>query len=320
MPKKKNIKISIIAPVYNEAENLALFYERTKKTLEKLPCSFEIIFINDGSTDDSLEIMLNLHKKDKRVKIIDLSRNFGKEIALTCGLDFSSGDIVIPIDTDLQDPPELILELYKKWLEGYDVVYATRTKRKGETFLKKWTASIFYKTINLFTNIKIPENTGDFRLLDRKVVEALKSLKEYHRFMKGLFSWVGFRQTQIFYEREPRSKGKTKWNYWKLINFAIEGITSFSYTPLKFATLMGIVISFFSFSYALFIIIKTLILGIDVPGYASTLVIILFLGGIQLLTIGLIGEYVGRIYNESKHRALYFTRETYGFNKSRKKS
>jgi len=311
----KKCTISIVAPAYNESNNIQPFYENIISVLEILGKPFEIIFINDGSRDNTLEILIGLHKKDKRVKVINLSRNFGKEIATTCGLDFSTGDAVIPIDTDLQDPPELIPELYKKWLEGYDVVYATRSKRKGETFLKKWTAGLFYKIINIFTKIDIPENTGDFRLLDRKVVDALKTLKEQHRFMKGLFSWVGFKQTGIMYDREPRFKGKTKWNYWKLFNFAIEGITSFSYTPLKFASFFGTLISIFSFFYAVFIIIKTLILGIDTPGYASTTVIILFLGGVQLLSIGIIGEYIGRIYNESKNRTLYFTRDVYGFDK-----
>lgn len=320
MAKDKNKPfISVVAPVYNEASNLNLFYQRTKTVLESIGNPFEIILINDGSTDNSLDIMIELHKKDKRVKVIDLSRNFGKEIALTSGLDFSCGDVVIPIDSDLQDPPEVIPELYKKWLEGFDVVYATRKKRKGESFTKKWTASIFYKIINVFTSFKIPENTGDFRLLDRKVVEALKTLKEYHRFMKGLFSWVGFKQTGIYYERDPRYKGKTKWNYWKLFNFAVEGITSFSYTPLKFATFLGVIIALFSFLYAIFIVIKTIILGIDTPGYASTIVVILFLGGVQLFTIGLIGEYIGRIYNESKQRTLYFTREIYGFDIQKEK-
>ncbi|MBN2544357.1 MAG: glycosyltransferase family 2 protein [Spirochaetes bacterium] len=316
--KIKKCQISIIAPVYNESKNLFLFYERTKKVLENMKKTFEIIFINDGSKDDSFDKMLKLYKKDTRVKIINLSRNFGKEIAMTSGLDYSSGETVIPIDTDLQDPPELIPKLYKKWEEGYDVIYATRSKRKGETWTKKWTAGLFYKVINIFTKFSIPENTGDFRLMDRKVVEAIKTLKEYHRFMKGLFSWVGFKQTGIYYERDPRFKGKSKWNYWKLLNFAIEGITSFSYAPLKFATFFGSIISFFSFIYALFVVFKTLILGIDQPGYASTLVVVLFLGGIQLLTIGIIGEYIGRIYNESKHRTLYFARDVYGFDKKKK--
>jgi len=316
--KIKKCQISIIAPVYNESKNLALFYKRIKNILVKMKKTFEIIFINDGSKDDSLDQMINIHKKDQSVKIINLSRNFGKEIAMTSGLDYSSGTVVIPIDTDLQDPPELIPQLYKKWEEGYDVVYATRSKRKGETWTKKWTAGLFYKIINIFTKFNIPENTGDFRLMDRKVVEAIKTLKEYHRFMKGLFSWVGFKQTGIYYERDPRYKGKTKWNYWKLLNFAIEGITSFSYAPLKFATYLGSIISLLSFIYAFFIVFKTIILGIDQPGYASTLVVVLFLGGIQLLTIGIIGEYIGRIYNESKQRTLYFTRDLYGFDTEKK--
>lgn len=308
--------LSIVVPIFNESDNIIAFYERTIKVLDELSEPYEIIFINDGSTDDSLDLLVELHKKDRKIKIINFSRNFGKEIAMTAGIDYASGEAVVPIDADLQDPPEVIVNLFDKWKEGYDVVYATRSSREGETWLKKWSSKMFYKVMCLLTNIEIPRDTGDFRLIDRKAVEALKRLREHHRFMKGLFSWVGYKQIGILYNRDPRYGGKTKWNFRKLFGFAIEGITSFSYIPLKFASLMGIIVSFLSFVYGIFIVIKTLIFGNPVHGYPSLIVIVLFLGGIQLLTIGIIGEYIGRVYNETKRRTLYFVRDTFGFSKS----
>ncbi|MCK4907949.1 MAG: glycosyltransferase family 2 protein [Spirochaetes bacterium] len=310
--KKTQIYLSIVVPVYNEEESIIPFYERTIKVIKKLKKTYEIIFINDGSTDSTYNVLNKLHKKDRNVKLLDFSRNFGKEIALTAGLDAASGSGVVPIDVDLQDPPELIHEMIKKWKSGYDVVYATRTSRRGESLLKKVTAFIFYKVIRVFTKFNIPANTGDFRLMDEKVVRALGELREHHRFMKGLFSWVGYKQTCVEYQRDPRFVGTTKWKYGKLINFAIEGITSFSYIPLRFSTYLGFTISIFSFLYAAFLITKKLIYGVSVAGYPSMMVAILFLGGIQLLSIGVIGEYVGRIYNETKNRKLYFIRETKG--------
>lgn len=304
--------ISIIAPAYNEYENLNFFYQRMKTVLNEITENWEIVFINDGSKDETLKELIRLNSIDERNKIIDFSRNFGKEIALTAGLDYASGQVIIPIDTDLQDPPELIYEMIKLWKEGNDVVYATRTKREGETFIKKITAHLFYDFINKMTKISIPKNTGDYRLMDRKVLDSLKQLKETHRFMKGLFSWVGYKQISLPYVREPRYAGTTKFNYWKLWNFAIEGITSFSIVPLQFATYLGFFVFVTSFIYAIIIITKTIIFGSDVKGYPSMMVTLLFMGGVQLITVGVIGEYVGRIYNEVKQRPLYIVNRKYG--------
>ena len=305
--------ISVVVPVYNESPNVEAFYLRVSKVMKDMGEPYEILFVNDGSKDDTLFNLLVLADKDSNVKIIDLSRNFGKEIALTAGLDFASGDAVIPIDADLQDPPELIPELVAKWREGYDVVYATRTEREGESWFKRWTAHLFYRVIQKVTPLPIPKDTGDFRLLSRQVVQALKQLRERNRFMKGLFSWVGFRQTSVLYRRNRRNAGRSKWNYWKLWNFALEGITSFSYIPLQFATYFGLTVALFAFLYALFIVFRTLLLGRDVPGYPSLITIILFLGGVQLFAIGVVGEYIGRIYNEVKRRPLYLVKAKYGF-------
>ncbi|MFZ5631249.1 MAG: glycosyltransferase family 2 protein [Bacillota bacterium] len=315
-----NIVLSVVVPMYNEAENIDVFYSRAVKVLEDMGEPFEIVCINDGSKDNTLDLLLALREKDKRIKIVDLSRNFGKEIAMTAGIESSSGDAVIPIDADLQDPPELIPELVAKWREGYDVVYATRIKREGESWFKQWTAHIFYRIIGKLTRFDIPKDTGDFRIMDRKVVDALKQLREQHRFMKGLFSWVGFRQTSLPYYREPRFAGRSKWNYWKLWNFALEGITSFSYMPLQFATYFGFLVAAFSFIYGVYLIILTLLYSNPVPGYPSLMVVILFLGGVQLLTIGIIGEYIGRIYNETKRRPLYFVRDSFGFGHKKKQN
>ncbi|WP_079913852.1 glycosyltransferase family 2 protein [Paenibacillus sp. 32352] len=305
--------ISIIVPMYNEGSNVDIFYERMKKVLDQIGYPYEIVCINDGSRDDTLLRLKNLNFKDPRVKLIDLSRNFGKEIAMSAGLDLCTGDLVIPIDADLQDPPELIAALIEKWKEGYDVVYATRLKREGETVMKKATAHMFYRLIKKMTPIDIPADTGDFRLMTRPVVDALKELREHHRFMKGLFSWVGFKQTSVPYLREPRYSGKSSFNFLKLFNFAIEGITSFTFVPLQIATYIGIGVSFFSFLYAIYMFTNTLLYGNPVPGYPSLIVTILFLGGVQLMTLGIIGEYIGRIYNETKNRPLYLTREKIGF-------
>lgn len=307
------IELSIVIPLYNEEENIDYLFKRLIAVLDKLQTSYEIICINDGSKDNTLKHLINYHDQNPIIKVINLSRNFGKEIALTAGIDYARGAAIIPIDADLQDPPELIAELVKKWREGYDVVYATRRSRRGETWLKRVTAKAFYRTIGKMSRVPIPSNTGDFRLLDRRVVEAIKKLPERTRFMKGLFAWVGYKQTSIMFDREPRFQGKTTWNYWKLWNFALDGIISFSFLPLKVWSYVGVSISFVSLLYASFLIIRTLIFGIDVPGYASLMVAILFLGGIQLITLGIIGEYLGRVYEEVKGRPLYFVREQYGF-------
>ncbi|MBY0022431.1 glycosyltransferase family 2 protein [Paenibacillus polymyxa] len=301
--------ISIIVPMFNEGENVNVFYERMTNLLNSYGYNYTIICINDGSKDDTMERLRIVASQDKRVKVINLSRNFGKEIAMSAGLHYSQSDIVIPIDADLQDPPEVIPLLIEKWKEGYDVVYATRLKREGETWFKKFTAHFFYRVIGKMTRFEIPADTGDFRLMTKQVVEALNKLPEQHRFMKGLFSWVGFKQTSISYYREPRYAGKSSFNYWKLWNFAIEGITSFSFAPLQIATYLGLVIAGLSLLYAIYLIVATITLGNAVAGYPSLMVAILFFGGVQLMTLGLIGEYVGRIYNESKRRPLYLVKE-----------
>jgi polyisoprenyl-phosphate glycosyltransferase len=311
----EDIELSIISPMYNEEKNIDYFFAKLLPVLESLDLSYEVICINDGSTDKTSKKILEFHKINYRVKLINLSRNFGKDNALTAGLNYASGRAVVPIDSDLQDPPELIELLLSKWREGYDVVYAVREKRHGETLIKRITASLFYKFINIFSETPIPPNTGDFRLLDRRVVKVLNQIPERTRFMKGLFAWVGFKQIGISYDREPRYLGKTKWNFWKLWNFALDGITLFSTSGLKVWSYVGVVISVLSFIYATFLIIRTLTLGIDVPGYASLMVVILFLGGLQLISLGILGEYLGRVYAEVKKRPLYIVSECVGFDK-----
>ena len=308
-----DIQISIIIPCYNEEKNIDYLFERLEDVVKSLNITYEFICINDGSKDNTLDSLIKHHQRNKNIKIINLSRNFGKEIALTAGIDYAQGNAIIPIDADLQDPPELIHQLIEKWQEGYDIVYATRRSRQGESYLKRLTANLFYIVIEKISSVFIPRNTGDFRLLDRRVIEVLKTMPEKTRFMKGLFSWVGFKQTSIMFDRQPRLQGKTSWNYWKLWNFALDGITSFSSIPLRIWTYFGLFISFMSFIYATFLILRTLIFGIDLPGYASIMVTILFLGGIQLLTLGIIGEYLSRVYEEVKGRPIYIVRDIYGF-------
>jgi glycosyltransferase involved in cell wall biosynthesis len=300
------ILISIVIPAYNEQEVLPAFHARLTSAVAELSYAFEIVYINDGSTDATLTILEDLYAKDPRVAIVDLSRNFGKEIALTAGLHNAQGVAVVVIDADLQDPPELIPQLITEWENGFDVVYARRTQRKGETWLKKASATGFYRVIQRLSKVRIPEDTGDFRLLSRRAVEALNTLSEQHRFMKGLFAWIGYKQKAVYYDRDPRFAGKTKWNYWKLWNFAIEGITSFTTAPLKFATYIGFLTAFVAFIYGSYMLVRTLFFGNPVPGYPSLIVIILFLGGVQLMAIGVVGEYVGRIFTETKRRPLYF--------------
>ena len=273
--------------------------------------SYEIIFINDGSSDNTFNVMLDMKSKYKGVRVLNLSRNFGKESALTAGLERAKGEVAIPIDVDLQDPPELIVDFIKKWEEGYDVVLAKRVDHSSDSFLKKFTAELFYRVYNKISDVSMPSNVGDFRLISRRVIEALKMLPENQRFMKGLFAWVGFKTTYIEYKRESRVAGKSSFNAWKLWNFAIDGITSFSTVPLKVWLYFGFIISALSFIYGSFIIIKTLIYGVDLPGYASLLTTILFLGGIQLMGIGILGEYIGRIYQESKRRPPYIIEGEY---------
>jgi glycosyltransferase involved in cell wall biosynthesis len=272
---------------------------------------YEIIFINDGSTDNTLNVLLKAKSKNPQIRILNLSRNFGKEAALTAGLEHAMGEVVIPIDADLQHPPEIIIEFIKKWEEGFDVVVGKRTVRTGEGVIKKLTAKYFYKFHNQISDVEIPYNVGDFRLMSRKVIEALKRLPENQRFMKGLFAWVGFNTAVVEYEQAPRAAGKTSYNGWKLWDFALDGITSFSTLPLRIWMYIGFLISFLSFLYGSAIVINTLILGVDTPGYASMITVILFLGGIQLIGIGILGEYIGRIYKETKKRPLYIIEKEY---------
>jgi len=306
-------ELSVVIPCKNEADNLDPLFERLRLTLDPLGIPYEIICVNDGSQDDTLEKLIAFHRQDPRIKVVNLSRCFGKEIALTAGLDYASGRAVVPIDADLQDPPELIPEMLQLWRQGYQVVYAVRRSRRGESWLKRLTANGFYWVIDQLSQVPIPRNTGDFRLLDRQVVDAIKQLRERTRFMKGIFAWVGYRQTAIFYDRAPRFRGRSQWNYWRLWNLAIEGITSFSSWPLRVWSYLGLGISLAALLYGLFLVVRTLLFGSDVPGYASLAVMILFLGGIQLISLGVIGEYLGRIFEEVKGRPLYLVNGSFGF-------
>ncbi|MBT2655289.1 glycosyltransferase family 2 protein [Bacillus sp. ISL-18] len=304
------VRITILIPTYNEEEVLNHLYLRINEVINQIDSyDFEILFINDGSTDQSLSMIKDLRAKDERVSYVNLSRNFGKEISMIAGLDYATGDAVIIMDADLQDPPELVPEMIKYWELGYDDVYAKRRSRAGESWLKKSTSSFFYKLLQKFTKIDIQENTGDFRLLDRRCIEALKQLRETQRYTKGMFSWIGYNKKELLFDRDPRAAGETKWNYRNLINLAIEGITSFTIAPLRISSLFGFIISFFSFIYIIWIVTKTLLFGKDVAGYPSLMTVMLFLGGIQLISLGIIGEYLGRIFNETKNRPLYFVDE-----------
>jgi glycosyltransferase involved in cell wall biosynthesis len=310
MPTKK--LISLVTPFYNEEDGIAKFHSASLTLIESLPeYDFEVLCVDDGSNDSTLSLLLEVTECDSRYRVLELSRNFGKEASLTAGIDQANGEAVIPIDADLQDPVELIPRMIMKWEEGYEVVLARRSCRKSDTFLKRKTAELFYCIHNKLSSIKIPDNVGDFRLMDRKVVDALKRLPENHRFMKGLFAWVGFKSVTLDYARNERSFGESKFSGWKLWNFALEGITSFSSAPLKIWTYFGSLGAFLTAVYALFAILKTLIMGIDVPGYASLLVAILFFGSIQLIGIGILGEYIGRIFSETKRRPTYIIRASY---------
>lgn len=307
-PSETNIPlISLVVPAYNEADVIQFFYDRMYKLFDSLPdYCFEMIFVNDGSQDQTQSIIEQLALQDNRIACISLTRNFGKEIAMTAGLDHAKGDAMIIIDVDLQDPPELIVTFIEEWQNGYDIVYARRTAREGETWLKIFTAEMFYKVMDKVSGrIKIPQNTGDFRLMSRRSVDALLQLREHHRFMKGLYAWVGFPSKAIDYRRDPRAAGASKFNYWSLWNFALEGITSFTVAPLKIATYLGLLTSLSAFIFGLFIIIKTLLWGDSVQGFPTLMVTILFLGGVQLFFIGVMGEYLGRIFGETKQRPLY---------------
>lgn len=302
--------ITILVPAYNESEVLHTLYERLMSLADtKTNYDFEFLFINDGSKDNTLHIIKKLSTQDTRVSFVNLSRNFGKEIAMLAGFDHAKGDAVVIIDADLQDPPELIPEMITYWEEGYDDVYARRASRSGETAIKKLTSSLFYKILQKTTRVEIQQETGDFRLLDRRCVEALREMRESQRYTKGMFSWIGFNKKEIIYNRDARLAGETKWSYVKLIELAIEGITSFTTLPLRISALMGLIVSMGAFMYIVAIVVRTILFGTEVAGYPSLMAVILFLGGVQLLSLGIIGEYVGRIFNETKNRPTYFVEE-----------
>jgi glycosyltransferase involved in cell wall biosynthesis len=301
--------IDIIVPVFNEQDVIPMFKKRIQAVMQSCDVQWRVIFVDDGSSDDSLAVMKSIHESNSQFGYLSLSRNFGKEYAVTAGLDHASADAAVVIDVDLQDPPELIPDMVAEWHAGFDVVYATRKARHGESMAKKTTANMFYRIINSMSKIDIPKDTGDYRLMSRRAYLAVNKLRERNRFMKGLFAWVGYKQKQLYFEREPRAAGESKWNYSKLWRFALDGITSFSYMPLRFATWIGMTVAVFAFIYGAIIIAKTIILGSDVPGYPSLMVVVLFLGGIQLTALGIIGEYLGRMFNESKQRPLYLIDE-----------
>ena len=308
--------ISIISPFYNEGLGVLKFKEVITDVLNSLQeYEFEILCVDDGSIDDTLNQLIEISEIDHRFRIIELSRNFGKEAAMTAGIDEAKGDCIIPVDADLQDPPALIGKMLLEWQQGYQVVLAKRIDRSTDSFAKRKTAQLFYRLHNMVSNLQIPEDVGDFRLMDRVVVDALKKLPERQRFMKGLFAWVGFKTITVEYVRNARSTGLTKFSGWRLWNFAIEGITSFSLVPLKVWTYIGLFGSVFAIFYATFIVIRTWIFGIDLPGYASLLVVMLFFGSLQLMSLGIIGEYIGRIYFESKQRPIYLIKKQYQFKK-----
>ena len=315
-------KISILIPAYNEQDVLESLYHRLGKLAnDNKSYEFEFMFADDGSTDKTLDIIKEYAETDQRVGYVSLSRNFGKEIGMIAGLDHATGDATVIIDADLQDPPELIPKMIKYWEQGYDDVYAKRNSREGETFIKILTANTYYWLLGKMTKtqlISIPRNTGDFRLLDKRCVEALKSLRESERYTKGMFSWIGYRKKEITYDRDARIAGEVKQNYRKLVNLAIDGITSFSTTPLRVSSFLGFVVSIIAFIYLIFVIIKAIVSGDPVAGYPSLMAVVLFLGGVQLLSLGVIGEYVGRIFKESKSRPLYFIEESHVAKSSKK--
>ena len=306
-------KISIVIPAYNEEESLPYLYERVSKLINSMEnYKFEVLFVNDGSADRTVQLIKELREKDERINYVDFSRNFGKEIAMIAGLDYATGDAVIFMDADLQDPPELIPEMIKYWEEGYDDVYARRRSRKGETWLKKFTSKMYYDVLQSLTKVKIQKDTGDFRLLDRRCVNALKKMRETQRCSKSMFSWIGYNKKEILYDRDPRIAGKTKWNYKKLIDLAIDGITSFTTSPLRISTYLSIPTFLALFVYFIYVIAKSFIVHEAIQAYQAIILLILFFSGVQIILIGIIGEYLGRIFNETKNRPLYLVNEYNG--------
>lgn len=314
------VQISIIVPLFNEEEVISESYKRIKEVIERAGKEYEIIFVNDGSRDRTEELADEICRADRHVKLLSFSRNFGHQPAITAGMDHSKGRAVIVIDADLQDPPEVMLEMIKKWEEGYDVVYGKRIKRKGETFFKKVTAKIFYRLLSSMTDVKIPVDTGDFRLIDRKVCDCLKGLHERNRYVRGLISWLGFKQTGVEFVREERFAGETKYPLKKMLKFSADAITSFSYKPLKIATFIGFAVSALSFAYLIVILYEKLFTSLTVPGWTSIIVTSLLMNGLVLIMLGIIGEYIGRIYDESKGRPLYVISKKEGFNDDAKDS
>ena len=312
-------KVTIIVPTYNEEESLPFLYERLNKLINNVQnYEFEIIFVNDGSNDKTIELIKEYRKKDNRINYVDFARNFGKETAMIAGLDYATGDCVIFIDADLQDPPELIPEMLKYWEEGYDDVYAQRKSRKGETWLKKFTSKMYYRVLQSLTKVPIQKDTGDFRLLDRRCVNALRKMRETGRNSKSMFSWIGYNKKAILYDRDPRIAGSTKWNYAKLINLAIDGITSFTTSPLRFSTYLAIPTFLALFIYFIYVIVKCIRLNVAIQAFQAIILLILFFSGIQILLFGIVGEYLGRIFNESKNRPLYLVKEYNGIREENK--
>lgn len=311
-----DIKISVLTPFFNESENIDDYFYKVIKVLNQIHSNWEIICIDDGSIDETRSELLKFANNNTNIKLIFLSRNFGKEAALTAGLDHASGDLIIPIDADLQDPPEVIPYMIEKWEQGYDIINGVR-KSRYDGFFRRFTAYIFYKIINFLTNGKIPEHVGDFRLIDRKALEIIKNLREKTRYMKGVISWVGYKSTVVEYYRPQRNRGLTKLNFLKLLKHAYDGIFSFSSKPLKIWLYLGLIFSFSGFTYACYLVIKVLLYGIELPGYTSLMVVIIFIGGIQLISLGIIGEYIARIFKEVKNRPIYIVDEIVGINASK---
>lgn len=313
-------KISIVIPVYNESESLPLLYKRLNEVISQINnYNFEILFINDGSKDSTLDIIKQYRKENDNISYVDFSRNFGKEVAIIAGLDYSVGESVIIMDADLQDPPEIIPELIKYWEQGYDDVYAKRRTRMGETFLKRFTSKMYYKILQHITKVEIQKDTGDFRLLDRRCVNALIKLRETQRCSKSMFCWIGYNKKEVLFDREPRVAGKTKWNYKKLIDLAIDGITSFTTSPLRIATYLSIPTFVALVIYFIYVIIKCINQNIAIQAFQATILLILFFSGIQIMLFGIIGEYLGRIFCESKNRPLYFIKEYNGIREENNK-
>jgi dolichol-phosphate mannosyltransferase len=313
MTSTNHVNLSVVIPVYNEEENIPELYRRLNDVLHKLGKTFEIIFVDDGSEDRSYDMLRSLHEDDEAVKLVRFSRNFGHQVAITAGIDYASGDAIVIMDADLQDPPEIIPKLIEKWEDNYDVIYAVRESREGEGRFKRMTASLFYRILKRLANIDVPMDAGDYRLISRKVASSLKSLREKHRYVRGLTSWVGFHQTGVSYKRPERHAGEAKYTIRRMLNFALDGITSFSFVPLQIATVLGFVVAVCCIVYGLYVVYLALFSDSTVRGWALAMVAILFLGSVQLIAIGIIGEYLGRIYDEVKQRPLYVVSETIGF-------